>query len=284
MPTRLAKKVTSYPYTIPPLPTFFPQALSHHGSWNALEFFRIEALLRSKKVMEVYRRTYKKYTKTNRTIDALFLDFAVMDGWNVLNGSHHKLISIEPIGIHHLFYTPDCGIRDLRWVIAGRPKTIFEPNDYLVHWLKGSNDKFLAERYLTLRIDTAHPPDRILKALKIELERRHKTEKNVSISKPEVKIMYQRNAEGRKLKNYGFSIRGCYHPTKKSPIRKIQTWLDYFTCYDLRHCQNLTFGDIAKKVYPPGGPKNRDRAEIAFRRIVKLIKAAETNHWPPPSM
>jgi len=200
MPTRPDKKVTSYPYTIPPLPTFFPQALTHNGSWEALEFFRIEALLRSKKVMEVYRRTYKKDTKTNRTPDNLFMDFAVKDGWNVLNGSHHKLISIEPIGIHHLFYTPDCGIRDLRWVIAGRPKTIFEPNDYLVHWLKGSNDKFLAERYLTLRIDTAHPPDRILKALKIELERRHKTEKNVSISKPEVKIICLglRNAGGRR--------------------------------------------------------------------------------------
>ncbi len=208
----------------------------------------------------------------------------------MLNGSHHKLITIEPIGIHHLFYTPDCGIEDLRWGIVEYSKPNFESNDDLVHWLKGAYDMFLDEQYLTLRIDTAYPPDRILKALKIELERRHKTEKNVSISKPEVTIIgpneyrfINPNNARMKSKKYQFYIR-CYHPTKKSPIRKIQTWLDYFTCYDLRHCQNLTFGDIAKKVYPPGGPKNRDRAEIAFRRIVKLIKAAETNHWPPPSM
>ncbi len=92
--------------------------------WNALEFFRIEALLRSKKVMEVYRRTYKKYTKTNRTTDKLFMDFAVHDGWNVLNGSHHQLISIEPIVIHHLFNCPACVSADLMRVIAGNPKTI----------------------------------------------------------------------------------------------------------------------------------------------------------------
>jgi len=179
MPTRPAKKVTSYPYTIPPLPTFFPQALTHHDMWNALEFFRIEALLRSKKVMEVYRRTYKKYIKTDRTTDKLFIDFAVFDGWNVLNGSHHKLITIEPIGIHQLFYTPDCGIEDLRWGIVEYSKTIYESNDSLVHWLKGVYDMYLDEQYLTLRIDTAYPPDRILKALKIELERRHKTEKKM---------------------------------------------------------------------------------------------------------
>jgi len=296
MLTRADKKVTSYPYKIPPLPTFFLQTLTHCGSWEALEFFRIEALLRSKKVMEVYRRTYKKYIKTNRTTDKLFAsttdklftDFAVHDGWKVLNGSHHKLICIEPIeqfSRHHLFFTPDCGISDLRWAIVERSKPNRESNDLLVRWLKGVDDCFLAERHLTLRIDTAYPPDRILKALKIELERRHKTEKNVSIGKPEVKIIGPKNA-GMKSKKHGFQIwvSGCYHPTKKSPIRKIQTWLAYFTCYDLRHCQNLTFGDIAKKVYPPGGSKSRDRAEIAFRRVTKLIKAAEQNKWPPPTM
>ena len=72
-----------------------------------------------------------------------------------------------------------------------------------------------------------------------------------------------------------------YHPSKPPPRLGVKTWIDYFRCYDLRHCEAKTFGQIARKVYGDS-TKFYEVAEKAFKRVSKLIHYAETKNWPPP--
>jgi hypothetical protein len=129
-------------------------------------------------------------------------------------------------------------------------------------------------RYLWVRIDAAYPPTRILKALKKELEKRHKT---LNVISPELghTVLVSSPSE----------IWGDFqprHPSKKPPLLSIKTWIDYFRCYDLRRCKALSYGQIAHKVY--GDSKNKyEVAEKAVKRVGKLIEYAESNNWPPPS-
>lgn len=63
----------------------------------------------------------------------------------------------------------------------------------------------------------------------------------------------------------------------------LQTWLNYFRCYDLRVRDKLTFGQIGKIVYPEEKASKAyyERAEQGYKRAARMIKAAETNSWPP---
>src|SRR5262249_33489449 len=102
------------PYTLPPLPDphSIPQNLSRRNLWEALEFFRIEALLRSRKIWALYRRAPRltkgeiSQTKTvremiarqhiprrGRSSEALCERFCVADGWAILRSSHHRYLS-----------------------------------------------------------------------------------------------------------------------------------------------------------------------------------------------
>jgi hypothetical protein len=118
---------TACPYKIPPLPNLekVNKSLNRRDLWNAFEFFRIEALLRSKVVWKLYteavrltRRETAPPTERNAQMfiflygdnllklsgeaDApmrrLLCDesirdrFAIDDGWAVLLGSHHRLL------------------------------------------------------------------------------------------------------------------------------------------------------------------------------------------------
>ena len=134
-------------------------------------------------------------------------------------------------------------------------------------------------RYLVIRIDTAVPPQRILQSLKRQLAYRHK---RVIKEIQEPRLTFE---EHRCIPPY--------HPRKRPPIKDFMTWAQYLDCYDLRITKALSYGEIAKKVYPLSGPKAhdqvekakaRDRAEKAVVRVQNLIRAAERNNWPPPKL
>jgi hypothetical protein len=75
-----------------------------------------------------------------------------------------------------------------------------------------------------------------------------------------------------------------YRPRDKSGIygyERINTWLHYLKCYDLRTTQGLSYGDVAKQVYGSRTSQTYERAEQGFKRVTRLIRAAENRDWPP---
>ena len=66
MPSK-AKTHTPYPYDLPPLPdpTLISETSDKRDRWNAWEFFRIEALLRSKAVWTLYKRASRRTGKSD---------------------------------------------------------------------------------------------------------------------------------------------------------------------------------------------------------------------------
>jgi hypothetical protein len=70
-----------------------------------------------------------------------------------------------------------------------------------------------------------------------------------------------------------------FHPRTLPPITEVRAWVKYLQCYDLRHLQGLSYGQIATEVY--GDHKQRETAEKAVIRVGELINAAQVNAWPP---
>ncbi len=263
MPTK--RKLNPYPYSIPPVTCPDDTTLQQLDAKNVLEFFRVEALLRSKPVMQLYQREGRS-SKSDRTLQTR--PYSLYYGWRVLNGKHHHLLVPEPsLSLHR------AGIVEL-W------KTLSDWDAMKECW-KEFNPEFDYEdvfedprqdiesddpRYLYIGIDAAHPPERIIGALRPILKQRHKAAKAQA---------------GRPPSRIDFISIDPRKPRERPIIRNFKAWFDYLKCYDLRHCEGLSYGEIAKRVYPPGGPKARDRAEKAFIRVQRLIAAAESGNLPP---
>ncbi len=125
--SRQIKKRKPYPYPLPPLPNSeaIPANLSRRDLWNAKEFFRIEALLRSETVARLFRRANRQAARSNTTRapepqnvnewiawygqnkihsknsdcaavrrilgdKSLLQHFSIDDSWAILKGSHHR--------------------------------------------------------------------------------------------------------------------------------------------------------------------------------------------------
>ena len=117
-----------YPYEIPPLPNLdlIRARPNRRDLWNALEFVRIEALLRSKSVWTLYQQACRRKSRvmpeaksveqwiawygqnklklrgqSSAAVRALLWDetlwdrFDVVDGWAVLLGSHHRHLPVR---------------------------------------------------------------------------------------------------------------------------------------------------------------------------------------------
>jgi len=284
-------KAKPYPYQIPPVEIFDPTTEGDLEQWEVLEFFRIEALLRSAEVMTLYQKKPPNPCPDSTLLsDSLWMNFAVPFGWNVLEGFHHLSLipgGMDKAGVNVYKEQPNrlSGILDLKAWFLHPPEDLppdwftSQPKDRQIDLSPTEDLKktILAsgERYLYLRIDTAYPPHTILKAMENLIKPRHKIQGVENPAKlPDLKILSPDEV-----------IRIIpTHPTKKSPIRSIPVWLDYFKCYDLRRCEGLSFGEIAKRIYPPGGAKARDRAEKAITRVERLIHCAVHRDWPPFSL
>lgn len=289
-----------YSYEIPPIPSLSPDVIKRLDPWAVLEFFRIEALLRSDKIKDLYPQFLTSFSQGELTIlmkglkssspelpldflikDPLFVKYRVAGGFSVTEGAHHALYldpESEYLGALVGLACQNTEVVDLEKFYKaeqGFTAMDFQTGKSLENMILEKNP-----RYLWVRLDAASPPTRIIAELKKELTRRHKQVKNIPPlgSSPDVLV-------GK----WGILVRHYTHPHKQSPIRDFTTWVQYFRCYDLRQFKKLEYGPIAKKVYlnpetqddPPKKAQARDRAETAYKRVQRLIKAAEEYNWPP---
>lgn len=243
---------THYPYQIRSIEYLKNKEIKDPSSNDVLEFYRIEALLRSKSLIDLHQETFGPGAK--KDYREIIKNFGILDRWEILKGSHHSLVL--------KFY------RDVEEQVTGQPYLKWGIHDLQIDLLQESeaNHQALMESlreqikeknspFLWLEIDSRYPPTTILNKLTQML----------------------------KAKKEGYSPRLADSPPELLMIKlNLITWIDYFRCYDLRRCEQKTFGQIAAKVY---GDSKRyyERAEKAYDRVVKLIRYAESNDWPPPS-
>lgn len=240
-----------YPYPLPPLPEFkHPAAaeLKQLDSWNVQEYFRIEALLRSNTVLTLYQA---EKGVTERVVVTLMHKFE-FDVKQALNRWHTRYL--QPWNWRTDEARPIRASRGLK--IRSYAELFDDP--YMVDTLerivkaRGGRRKDelgdIPERFICLLIDRSLHPDVIISDLKTVL----------------VQLQGRR---ARITRPYKFTV---------------PTWLNYLDCYDLwRQNQDLSFGDIAGKVYRSKNLKTYERAEMAVKRVKQLIVEAESNHWPP---
>ena len=267
------------PYKIPPVTCPSDQDLQRLDSWRTLEFFRIEALLRSERIWALWKRARgsvvelaKKFRSGEGTLqellqkDRLMSEYHVFFGWNAIFGYHHQWLSPDYGPPPERYY----GISHVKDLL-NHPSTPITTEAFR-RIVEGSEPRFM-----WLAIETIFPPNTILRWLRKELTARHR--QNVAANRrPSVSVW----------KDHLYAD-SPHDPRRKAPIRDVRTWLDYFKCYDLRHAEGLEYGPIAERVYGTKDrarerAKQRDRAETAVARAQQLIEAAETNNWPPPKI
>jgi len=284
-----------YPYTIPPVPSLNAQDFAKLDPWYVTEFFRIEALLRSKRGMHLYQQDRAsiqrrlaflgKQWSDSRVIidprtDTLLGKFGVMFGWLVLDEAHHELLCPQTTEI--LGTTSSRSCKDLcKGVVyvdhfclssaREKAKEIQRAIDEVVYEIKTVLSRDRGRRFALLLLDSAFPPATILHQAKAILSKRHDSIK-------------KQRWEG----SHPFYPLHCA-PNKRPLIKgfkSFQTWCDYIRCYDLRH--NVlhgqtppSFGRIATQVYGKSTSKTYERAEQGCKRVRRLIEDAENNRWPP---
>jgi len=143
----------SYPYSIPPVDCPDPEDLKKLDPWDVLEFFRIEALLRSQRVMKLYKQSYASWNKKDLHTDELLTTYGVWGGWQVLEGTHHYFLFPGMVERFTHEAADKSGIVDLRELLIS---PVISKDD-VMPWLRQAilrKDR----RYLWVRIDCACPP------------------------------------------------------------------------------------------------------------------------------
>ena len=297
-----------YQWVIRPVSPPDPDQEKELDPWDILEFLRIEALLRSPKIRELFNanaeyhaemekfqgQNISSYPNTLHMKDKLYLEYQVVDGWRVLAGSHHRLLSLESmtytftstdeadnqqeISDELTIFRSNSGLLNIRPFYRAqkgfsRQGAFIEKND--LDEKKDLEQMILDKnpRYLWVRIDTAYPPTRIMQALKKELEDRHKCQDVPNAQVGNTVAVFDPSS---RVTNFVPS-----HPSKSPPIQSLNTWLNYFKCYDLHQAEGKSYGQIANLIYQDS--KKVDLAKKAYRRVGKLIHYAETHNWPPPT-
>jgi len=296
------KKPEPYLWDILPVSPPDPAIVEELDPWNVLEFLRIEALLRSPQIMELYeenldffeeldkcRETSKQGTITIPPTlllkDKLFTDYRVNGGWQVLAGFHHRLLKPSLMVLHFKNQVDSGEHAELQAAIE-----MFNANSGLLNleplYKKGKGfsacgvdepknlDQAILDkdpRYLWVRIDTAYPPTRIWKELKKELKKRHKT---ITVSAAEFGnfVLF--------TKSSAWGVFQPHHPNQKPPRLGLKTWFEYFKCYDLHQAKGKSFAAIAIQIFDDSNKNNF--VKKGYNRVGKLIHCAETKNWPPP--
>ena len=254
---KIASTPSPYPYKIPSIAYLKKKELKDSSSKNVLEFLRIEALLRSKDLIKLYRATFG--AKPTKNGDAIVIEQGIIFGWGIRKGEHHVLLlksylelETQRTGQSQL----KSGIHDLQIELLQESAAMHE------RVMEGIQERMSdsSSPFLWLEIDVRYTPTSICKKLKEMLK--------------------------AKLDTYNAHLKRGASPTHSSPKTTSldpHTWIDYFQCYDIRHCEgkSKSFGEIAIKVY--GDSEKREVAEHAYKRVCKLIEYAESNIWPPPS-
>lgn len=185
-----------YPYPLPGLSPLEPEVVRNFNPWAVLEVLRIEALLRSKGVMELYRSE----GPTPGSGLKLMLRYRV--NWSVLEGSHYRYLdapsSLETAapGISVL------SLNNLMW-LAGALSSLNEKEtsdlqELFFHWMQSET--------LWLCIDASLPPDVVIKTLRPILAQRSKPTRESSWETMQVDFL----AWLDRFRCYDFRVRdGC---------------------------------------------------------------------------
>ena len=224
--------------------------------------------------MELYKKTYSTSDEWNSLTDSLYKKYRVTPGWLVLKGYHHHLLREHLQGKYSEIQPfHRSGLVDLR--TSQRQKVeIPGIGEKAWHYLQNS---ILSDdpRFMYLRIDASYPTKIIMNALRKRINQQ-KTEIEKT---PDDSEWFQTQYIEPKNNKKGFA--GIFRRSKTVIQFDVPRWIDYFTCYDLRHGAGKTYGQIAGKVY--GDSKSKyENAEIAVKRVTKLIHYTVTENWPPP--
>jgi len=246
---------TGYPYRIKPIAYLKDKELKHPNTLGVIEFFKIEALLRSEWVMEKYRSL--KAQKDMKEMDVALQCGLPGDG--VWHGVHHVyLLKREPFMAAGFGEQPNdqFGIHDLQEdLVEGNPIKGFGGSMWKLEYQMRQKES----PFLWVRLDSRHGPNTIWKRLKELLEKKHKQQSTEGDSYPQTSSL-------------------------QSPIQDIKAWIDYFRCYDLLHCDGKSYKEIAFEVYKDAPIQRKtDHVQKAVNRVTKLIRYAESDQWPPPS-
>ena len=304
MPSKVNKQRLC-PYNIPSIPksSQVSKTLNRRDLWDALEFFRIEALLRSQLLWALYQQARRRASRhkgvrvphpknrqqwiawygrnkvilrgeANADVRALLWDdtlrdrFAVADGWAILLGSHHRYLKVDLAP--NAFEIPDPNNRSSFRLSEGIVDlgALAREHNYGLPLKELRKDQ---KRFLYLKIDAAVSPTGNINGLRDLFEKRHKAV-TVTVQQPTIDPRTGKQTIP-------------YHPRKDPPITDVQAWLKYIQCYELRHFQGLQDDEIATKVY--GSEESIGFVETvqkAVSRFAKLIAAAEKIAWPPTNL
>ncbi len=133
-----------YPYEIPKIENFDPKSQGQLDPWDILEFLRVEALLRSPKVHQLYKaspptvwteddefRLSKEDALKLIWEDSLRDAYDVGNGWLTLRGFHHRLLLPRhqrpgPATAYTNQPYATCGITDLKAAMCEMEKRYHE--------------------------------------------------------------------------------------------------------------------------------------------------------------
>jgi hypothetical protein len=266
--------------------------LKETDPWMALEFFRIEALLRAEKVWKLCEKHLPSYKFGDASTDKLFLEYGVVTGWQVLAQAHHFLIRRKS----------DQRFSKLQVIDYGNPSGVLHLNELINHpppqltLGKGKNNGKSTEQVqkrclvraigsmlekeagdpqaIYLRIDPSYPRHTILKKIESLLKTPQVSDRG--------------GLQEFRLMSKDFRVVIPRHSRRRPPIVDVLSWLKYLRCYDLHAYEGLGASKIAQQIYPTKYERSkglaRDLVKKAVKRVKRLITLAQARNWPPSKL
>jgi hypothetical protein len=232
-----------YPYKIL-APEVDEKTLSNISLWDALEFFRIEALLRSEVVQSLYKKNATGGTLNDR--------YGIT--WDVLDGDHHALLRSST--------REKAGIVDLsKWerIPTGSALQVISPI---------RDDP---SRFLRLQLDCAVPPTTMIKALWPLLVERHRRVKvDLENDGPVLGLRNPRKRPPIRDVAAWLTYLKCYDLRQCSGLT-------------FGKIAQQVFGPTVGRGAPAAKTKRTryDQAERGYKAVKLLIRRAAANQWPP---
>ena len=163
-----------YPYAILPVTCPDPETAKKLDPWSVQEFFRIEFLLRSNTVMELFR------TQGTHPKSSAQLLWQYQIPWTVLDGAHHGYLTLRPGQVGPIPGMSILNFRDLYETLAILSQLLSTQSE---DQKQQALQKF-EQRFLCLLIGPTLPPALIQKALQPLLVERYKSVGKASFKKP----------------------------------------------------------------------------------------------------
>lgn len=229
-----------YPYEIPGAQVD-KAILKKVDPWSALEFLRVEALLRSEEVQRLYRK--------NATGRLLYKRYRII--WDMLNGFHHHLLSPATM--------EDKGIADMdKW------KELSTGARRLLNPIRDD-----PARFIHLQLDCAVPPATLVKTLMPLLTERHR---HITVGFTAYGLARRHPKKRPPILDVAawLNYLKCYDLRQCAGLTFGQIAEQVFGA-------TVGRGEASRRKRRT----RYDQAERGYKAIKRLIKAAVENRWPP---